>query len=147
MVPPDFKECCISYSWKMFTCKKWSTGTLEKYWKPCTSPCYTVLRVVPLQHPRFPKCFESTPWFFLLQLWKILNGTNRLLTATSGSEVSILIHWAKELHVHFVLPWCDWLRLLLYNIISLTELSTCCVWCTRCKPLLVFKMVLLCDDS
>ena len=36
LVPPDFKECCIRYSWKLF--KKVlpviSTGRLEKYWKP-----------------------------------------------------------------------------------------------------------------
>ena len=129
------------------TCKKWSTGTLEKYWKPCTSPCYTVLELCHCNIQGFQNVLNLHHDSSRKKLWKILNGTNRLLTTTSGSEVSILIHWAKELHVHFVLPWCDWLRRLLYNIISLTELSTCCVWCTRCKPLLVFKMVLLCDDS
>jgi hypothetical protein len=43
LVPPDFIECCLLKIFmkivkiliKSTTCKQWSTGRLDKYWKPC----------------------------------------------------------------------------------------------------------------
>jgi hypothetical protein len=45
LVPTDFLECCIRYSWNLFqllikntACKQWNTGRLEKLWTDNLTP-------------------------------------------------------------------------------------------------------------